>query len=294
MPTNYGESRVTLGSYLVGEVRVTSVTAVPAIFPRIQFELSWTLGHLQRTDNTDPAKEYCLVGYGGELYLARNGPVVGVLRQQRTGHAIRSLPYVQGQSGSLALDLDWHRFEQLEEHRAGGALKLWVSLWPRVELDGATTDARIDGFQLSVPRDDWLGVVSSISGNETDLLEIRYHLSHAGRYRPSLDELTLARRAVDAGDFDGAVLQARKAVSLLEESVRSTTGSDLKSALGNRIDERHVTLYAGLISRAKNMGNIKAHAPQAREYTRAEALFAVRFATILIELVAAILAGAGE
>ena len=59
----------------------------------------------------------------------------------------------------------------------------------------------------------------------------------------------------------------------------------------DRLDERHAKLYGGLIKRAKDMGNIKAHRANARDYSRAEALFATRFATILIEVVAGVLSG---
>lgn len=102
--------------------------------------------------------------------------------------------------------------------------------------------------------------------------------------------LRRAREAADRGSFDSAVIQGRKAVSLMEESVRAATQDDLKAALADRVDEAHVKLYTGIVSRAKGMGNITAHRAEAREYTRVEALFAIRFATIVLEVVAGLLA----
>lgn len=165
-----------------------------------------------------------------------------------------------------------------------------MRLWARVEMAGATADARIEGIRMQIPRDDWLAALGALTGDQIDVLEIRYHLLYADRYRSALAELRLARDAADRGDFSRAVLQARKAVGLMEESVRAATGKDLKAALTDRIDARHAKLYEGIVARAKDMGNITAHRPEAREYTRVEALFAIRLATITLEVVAGLLA----
>lgn len=197
---------------------------------------------------------------------------------------------MQTQGSSVALDLGDPRLERLEEHRAGGVLSLSMQLWSRIEMDGATTSAKIKELRFQVPRDDWIAVVGDFTGEHIDLLEVRYHLAYASRYQSSLLALRRARDAVDRGSFDSAVIQARKAVSLMEESVRAATQDDLRAALADRVDEAHVQLYTGIVSRAKGMGNITAHRAEAREYTRVEALFAIRFATIVLEVVAGLLA----
>lgn len=121
-----------------------------------------------------------------------------------------------------------------------------MRLWRRVEIGGATTDARIERIKMRIPRDDCLAALGALTGVQIDVLEIRYNLLYADRYRPSLAELRLARDAADRGDFCRAVLQARKAVGLMEESVRAATGKDLKTALTDRIDARHANLYDGI------------------------------------------------
>ena len=146
-----------------------------------------------------------------------------------------------------------------------------------------------DEIRFEVPRDDWLAAVGTFTGEQIDLLEIRYHLAYANRYRSSLAQLRRARDAADRGDFNGAVVQARKAVGLMEESVRAATEDSLKAALADRLDDRHVKLYTGVGTLAKDMGNISVHRAEARAYTRVEALFAIRLATILLEVVAGIL-----
>ena len=291
MAAGYGEGRVTIGQSLVGHVAVTDVTAVPALSPRIRFGLSWTLGHLRRSGEANlPGHEYRLIDFGGELRVGRDDLFVGTLVRDESWYPIRSLDHVQTQDSSVALDLGGHRLERLEEHRAGGVLTMQMQLWSRIEMEGTTTDARVNAIPVQVPRDDWLAAVSTFTGDQIDLLEVRYHLAYANRYRSSLVELRRARDAVARGDFNGAVMQARKAVNLVEESVKAATGDDLKAALADRLDERHVKLYTAVIGRAKDMGNITVHRAGAREYTRVEALFAIRLATILLEVVAGLLA----
>ena len=125
---------------------------------------------------------------------------VGNLVKDASGHPIRSLSHVGTQSGSVALDLGGHRLERLEEHRAGGVLTMQMQLWPCVEISGRTINAKVAGIQFQIPRDDWLAVVGTFTGEQFDLLEIRYHLTQASRFRPSLGVLQRARDAVDQGD----------------------------------------------------------------------------------------------
>ena len=291
MATNYGVGKVTIGPRIVGHVAVTDVVAVPALSPRIRFGLSWTLGHLRPSGEANlPGDEYHLIDFGGELRVGADDQFVGTLVRDGSRHPLRSLDHVQTQEGFVALDLGRHRLEQLEEHRAGDVLAMKMQLWPRIEMEGTTTDARVDEIRFQVPRDDWLAAVGTFTGEQIDLLEIHYHLAYANRYQLSLVELHRAREAVDQGDFNGAVVQARKAIGLMEKSVGAATGDDLKAALADRLDDRHVKLYTAVITRAKDMGNISVHRAEAREYTRIEALFAIRLATILLELIAGFLA----
>lgn len=290
MTAGYGDERVTIGQSMVGRVAVTKVAAVPALRPRIRFELSWTLGHRHSSRGGQPQGKYEILDFGGELRVGADDLFVGTLVRDGSRHPLHSLGYVDTQAASVALDLGSRRLERLEVCRAGRALTMEMRLWARVEMGGATTDARIEGIRMRIPRDDWLAVLGALTGDQVDVLEIRYHLLYADRYRSSLAELRLARDAADRGDFSRAVLQARKAVGLMEESVKAETGKDLKAALTDRIDARHAKLYGGIVVRAKDMGNITAHRAGAREYTRVEALFAIRLATITLEVVAGLLA----
>lgn len=290
MAAGYGGARVSIGTTMVGRVAVTNVTAIPALIPRIRLELSWTLGDIVRSREGNRREKYVLVEFGGELRLGTDGLFVGELGRDGLRYPLHSLSYVDTQGASLALDLGRDRLERLEEYRAGGALDLRMQLWTHIEIGGGATNSRVDEIALKVPRDDWLAVLGTLTGEQFDLLEIRYDLVYAARYKASLKEIRLAREAVDRGGFNRAVLQARKAVGLMEEAVKAATGEDLRAALTDRIDKRHAELYGGIVKRAKDMGNITAHRAEARDYTRVEALFAIRLATITIEVVAGLLA----
>ena len=107
---------------------------------------------------------------------------VGTLVRDGSRHPLRSLDHVQTQEGFVALDLDGHGLERLEEHRAGGVLTMKMQLWPRIEIEGTTTDARVDESSVKVPRDDWLAARGAFTGEQIDVLEVRYHLVYASRY----------------------------------------------------------------------------------------------------------------
>ena len=286
MTASYGSREVAIASSTVGNVAVSNVRAVPALIPRIRFDLSWTLHNLVPLGKSPPGSEFIVTDFPGQLTVGPDDLFVGNLVRDTSGHPIRSLPHVAAQGGAVALDLGGHRLERLEEHRAGGVLTMQMQLWPRVEMGMQTIHAKVARIQLQIPRDDWLAVVGTFTGEQIDLLEIRYRLTHASRFQPSLGVLQRAREAVDRGDFDAAVIQARKAVSLMVESFKDPDGGSLKAILRDRLDDRHLALYGSLITRAKDMGNITAHSASAREYTRGEALFTIRLATILLELIA--------
>lgn len=128
---------------------------------------------------------------------------------------------------------------------------------PKIQV-GRRTQERGKG---KVPRGDWLAVLGALTGQQADLLEIRYDLVYGSGFKASLEEICPVREAVDQGDLSRAVLQARKGVSLMEESVRAATGEDLRAALTDRFDERHADLYGGILKRAKDMGHLTAYRP---------------------------------
>jgi hypothetical protein len=102
------------------------------------------------------------------------------------------------------------------------------------------------------------GRFSQVSGDRTDLLEVRYHLSYAGRFQPSLGELAQARKAVDRSESVTALIHTRKALLLAEDASREEPSTSLEQLLASHVDERHAKAYAGIAGRIKEFGNIQA------------------------------------
>lgn len=124
--SEYGQARFSVDSQTAGKVRLTSLTSAQGLAPRLRYHLAWAIGHLLARKPADAPKEYRVTQVHGELFLRENGPAVGELRQVGPWQHLRSLAYVDEQQQDLIIDLDWFRFERLEEHRQGAALDLWV------------------------------------------------------------------------------------------------------------------------------------------------------------------------
>lgn len=287
---NYGSGRLVVESTLVGNVRVDGAYAAPAVAPRIRFRLALTLTpHHDGATRSPTVVDYRLTGLGGELSLTEHGKSIGVLTQLGDPRHLRSLTYVDEQYADLTLDLDWYRLECLEEHRDGGPLVLWMKLWPHLEAASGSLPGRIEGFALRVPREDWLDILSTIRPDRIDLLEVRYRLVHAAHFTTSLSELAGARQAIDRGEMLSALIATRKAVSIAESALGAGGARSLEEILSSRIDAEHAKSYAGIASRLKALGNIQAHVSPSPAVSRLEALFAVRTAESLLELLSGLL-----
>jgi hypothetical protein len=269
-------------------VRVHGIGYASALLPRLRILLQWTLGHMSSSRPDTAPTPYEIDDVGGEVSFGTQGPVVGRLIPAAQSQRIRSYAYVTEQPSELLLDLDWYRYERIEEYRQGRSLDLWLQLWGRAYLATGQDNARIEGFTVRVPQEDWLAVHSALTGDTVNLLEIRYHLSYADQFRASLLELRQARSCIDQGDFFEAVVRARKAILLVEPVVKAHADQDLRQALARLVDDRHAEIYSTVAARLKDMGNVQVHSGSAPGYSRAEALFAVRATELMCELVGAL------
>lgn len=104
MTAGYGDGRVRIGQSTVGRVAVVKVAAVPALRPRIRFELSWTLGHRHSWRVRRPQGRYQILDFVGELRVGadRREPAIGMFGVgDRDGHPPDFLQLVV-KSSSLA------------------------------------------------------------------------------------------------------------------------------------------------------------------------------------------------
>lgn len=283
MATNYGGTRVMIGHMLVGSMRVDGVGYGNALLPRLRIMLRWTLGHMNSSVQGGQPISYELGDVMGEMSLGAQGPIVGRLVSSGYTQRLRSLGYVDEYQSELQLDLDWFRYERIEDYRQGKSFDFWLQLWARAYFADRQDEARIEGFTVRVPQEDWLAVHTALTGEAATLLEVRYNLLYADRFKASLQELRTAHQSVDEGDYFEAVVRSRKAILLLEPALRAE-GEDLKQALGRLVDDRHADIYASIAARLKEMGNVQVHSGSAPGYNRTEALFAVRATELLCEL----------
>ena len=101
MTGGYGTGRVAIEQHTVGQVAVTRVSAVPALTPRLRFDLAWTLGPLVHSGESDIGESYRLIDFAGELLVGPEDLFVGQLVRDESRHVLRSLNYVGAQQGSV-------------------------------------------------------------------------------------------------------------------------------------------------------------------------------------------------
>lgn len=65
MTSSYGSGDVSITTSTVGNIAVSHVRPVPALIPRIRFDLSWTLHHALSLEQGHPGKEFILTDFPG-------------------------------------------------------------------------------------------------------------------------------------------------------------------------------------------------------------------------------------
>lgn len=202
MLSSYGEARILHTSRHIGRVRLKSITALPALGPRLSFRFGFQL-HEQgaRPSGAEALRDYRLTDLTGDVRLKENGPYVASLEWSGTRGHVRSTDYGDESDIQLTCDLDWQRLEALERHRSGKQLELWVALWPRLERDGSLLEASIDPFRAQVPAADWIPVLQQTRGDRIEVLEVPIPGPIAEKFQACIDELAEARRLVEFGEY---------------------------------------------------------------------------------------------
>ena len=85
MTASYGSGEMTIAPSTVGRVAVSNVRPVPALIPRIRFDLSWTLHHALSLEEGHPGKEFVLTDFPGQLTVGPDNPVRWQAREGRIG-----------------------------------------------------------------------------------------------------------------------------------------------------------------------------------------------------------------
>lgn len=298
MTNSLGESPLVIGSTHSGRVRLKGVEAEAALGPVLFFVLGFQLHDKPLNgDPQDEARRYLLTDLDGDVRLGQQGPFLGTLSWSGGRNSIRSSHYGQESDLRMTCQIDWHRLEALERYRAGKRLELWMTLWPRLELEGwLVFDATISPFRCDVPLESWVSILDKLRGEHTEILEVRIPPFAAGEFEAAMAKLRDARRYVDRGDYPAAIVACRQASETIAIIARGKdkTADGVREILIPLVGKERAKSYSQVLGAAKMLGNVELHTDVEHGYSRSEALFAIRTLESLVELLGDILSGTGN
>jgi hypothetical protein len=288
--TSFGETDLLLGNRIAGKVRVLGVHHGQALFPRLAFGLGIALHDFPATafPSSDPLEGYEIRGLGGELRLDENARAVGALTWIGGRQNIRSSRHGSENQIVLACDLDWPRFEAIEENRSGNEAIFWLCLWPTVVKGAEYLDSEVRTFRVQVPRETWLKYIEPLTGLRHELVEIPIPSASTSEFLAATKHIAEARRRVDTGDFDEAVICCRRSMEATFVALNlKNDARELETLLAPITDAGRAKAYASIVARIKELGNLTVHRGEASGmYRRVEAQFAVATTAHTIHLLA--------
>lgn len=297
MQSSYGETDIVHSSRHIGRIRLKSVSALPALGPRLGFSLGFQLhDQAEHPSGREAIVDYRLTDLNGDVRLKESGPYVGSLEWSgRRGH-VRSSNYGHEDDLQLICELDWQRLEALERHRTGKQLELWFSLWPRLENRGLLLEVDVRPLRAQLPLEAWIPVLENLRHARIEVLEVAIPAAFADQFRACLAELSEARRQVDFGEYASAIVRCRKAAEMLAKLARrkDSEADGVKEVLEAFVGAERAAVYTDVLREVKKLGNVELHAVVEHGYSRSEALFAIRTLESLTELFGSILTGSGR
>lgn len=294
MQQSYGEQSLQVEDFRSGTIRVLGIHAEAALFPRLGIRLGWTLREIPPTQGpsqfqTAGLSDYQVVSVAGELRLGEGGAFIGLLWPTQGNIEIRSSPYHSENQLTLACDLDLARLEYIEEHRKGQPAKFSVILWPTVIRSGQRIRSQIDPLAFQIPRDTWVEFLADVRFGEYEVLELRRPTRDLEGFAEVREQLQLARVRIQRGEYNSAVAAVRTALERVIQDARGG-GPPLKDLLATTTDSARGEIYAGIVTKLKELCNRAVHKPEATvNYTRSEASFILRAAESIIVLIGQLL-----
>lgn len=288
--TSYGESAIQIESTHVGMVRVQDIYSGSSVAPRLCFRLGV---RLERAPTPPIQSEnirtgYRIVDWRGELALAEGADALASVSFVGDVRAVRFPEDAHEAQIRLACDLDARRLEAVERRRAGAAPVLYLELWPQIVSDALFTYTKIAPIRIAPPRDRWLEFLDACNGTYHEIIEAplapgpREHLTRA------VTHVRAARRKLRDGYNTDAVSACRKAMEAAAKDLGEADPRAFWTAQFSRFSGESKGLALGeLASKLKSLLH-KAHhdSDSGVEFTRSEALFAVRTTESFLALVA--------
>jgi hypothetical protein len=292
MPT-FGETDLLADNRVVGTVRVLHIHSGQAVLPRLSIGLGFTLRDFPATRMPPDVglSKFELRGLSGEVRLEENSKPVGVLSWIGSHQSVRSSAFGSEGQVQVACDLDWPRFDAIEEHRKGKEASFWLALWPTIVHGAEYLDSEIRPFRVQVPRESWLAYTEQLTGVRRSLVEITAPFLPSNEFSSVVAHLAEAQKRANAGDFDESVASCRRAIEATLATLNvPNNASELEARLTPATDSRRAKAYSGILAKLKELGNATVHRPEAPGlYSRAEACFAVATTAHMIGLLTTLL-----
>ncbi len=292
--SSFGEASISLNSTIIGKIRVQTLYAGSAIYPRICLQLGVWLREPVSSDSLGESaiQRFELRDLTGEIRFAEHADVIGALTWTGERRPVQSSGAGYEAQIVCTCDLDPLRIELIERRRNGAAPNFFLSLWPTL-VPADLGIAQVPSFPMRVPRDTWIEFLGKAGVHEYEVVELHYGPGERDHFRRALDRLKESRDKVRAGEYDEAVALCRKVVEAAGHDLAVTGASTaLQELFVRTVGEKRGNEYSGIVSKLKQLGAFAHHefgAPM--EYSRAKAQFVIRVTEATLSL-ASHLAGA--
>src|SRR5262249_31998925 len=119
---------------------------------------------------------------------------------------------------NMLCELSDATFEAIERRRNGKEPIFYVQMWPTVAgQKGLLPDVRCSAIRITVPRDTWLQIASSIQRHQRLVVEIVLPSNDGGAFRGAYEHLRKADENVIEGKYDLAAMCCRQVIEAIEK-----------------------------------------------------------------------------
>ncbi|MDB4877621.1 MAG: hypothetical protein JWM41_4067 [Gemmatimonadetes bacterium] len=291
LTTNYstmpsiGESDISAGSWVVGTVRVHTLYAGSAVYPRLCFRISISLRH-QPSGISEAPRPIEIPDVHGELRLGQHSDGLAILTRMGERRALRSSPEGFDTQVELACELDPYRLELIERRRGGAPPLFWLQIWPTTVAAAAELVLSVPVIELHVQQQTWLDFLKATGVGEYEIVEIQYGPAEREYFRRGIERVREARLKITEGEYDEAVSLCRKVLEAAGHDLSpGRSDSALKDLFIRAAGDKRGGEYAGVLSKVKQLASFVHHDFGSHlTYSRSEAQFIIRVTESLLSL----------
>ncbi len=242
------------------KIVVLDVVAAQSIYPRLVFNVEYTLSETDKTGY--PLKDYELIDLCGELRLSEQTETIGTFEWIGQRHQTKSGTKPQGHRINLHCDLDPRRIEAIEKHRDGKPPTFFIELWPTLAGKDYFTNIQTRPTRITIDRDKWVKILSGLRYGNFDVIEIpRGEMDFEG-FEKTIRYLKESHKRLNLGDYDDCLSKCRMAIESMQKLMpkrEDTSDSHFKKYLEEKLGEESAKEYTGIISRVKQLMQSSVH-----------------------------------